>query len=111
MQREEVSERVRLVSLSGFLDAAAVGRLEAGFAAQVAAGDKSVVVDLGGVEFCGSLGIRMLLASARVAERRGQRLVLAAARPEVRQVFDTVALGTLVPLADTVEDAKALLGA
>jgi anti-anti-sigma factor len=111
MELTEVAEGVQQVSLTGHLDAAGVARIETGFTAMLSNSQKSAIVDMTGVEFCGSLGVRMLLATARVMERRGRKMVIAGARPEVRQVFDTVGLGALVPLANTLADAKAMLAA
>lgn len=111
MQTSDVSAGVHQVTLSGFLDAAAVAKLEVGFQAVVASSNKSAIVDMTAVEFCGSLGVRMLLAAARVAERRGRRMIIAGARPEVLEVFETVGLTTLIPVAGSVAEAREQIGA
>ncbi len=110
MQTIDVAEGVQQLTLSGSLDAAAVAKVETAFQALVSNSEKSAIIDMTEVAFCGSLGVRMLLAAARVAERRGRKMIIAGARPEVRQVFDTVGLGALIPLADSVDEARAQLG-
>ncbi|MBK1661121.1 STAS domain-containing protein [Paracraurococcus ruber] len=111
MQVTEVSASLQQIALSGFLDAAAVERLEPQFAAAVAAADRDTILDLSGVDYCGSLGIRMMLAAAKALQKRGRKLVLAAPQPPVRTVLETVGIGSLVPMTASVGDARHQLGA
>ncbi len=61
--------------LAGRLDAAGTEKIEIVFAAQVRAAPGHVLVDMTGVGFVGSLGIRMLISAARVADRAGRKVV------------------------------------
>jgi anti-anti-sigma factor len=97
------------VVLDGRLDAAGAGAVELRFTASIAPVDRHAVVDLGAVPFVSSLGIRMLLAVARSLQRRGRKLVLLNPQPSVMAVFDTVALGTLIPIAADEAEAVALV--
>ncbi len=97
--------------LEGRLDAAAVGQLELPFTAQVSASRGDVLVDLTRLGFCASLGLRLFIANARVVQRRGRRIVLFGAQPAVAEVFETVALDTLMPIVATEAAALALLAA
>jgi anti-anti-sigma factor len=106
----ELAPGLRLVSLSGFLDSVAAARLETALELALAH-DGSHILDLAEVEYCGSLGIRMLVSAARLAKRRGQRLVFAAPQPLVRQLLDMAAIPEIVPVTDTVEAAQAFLAA
>lgn len=101
---------LRLV-LKGRLDAAGTEQVEAAFTAQVrgAAGDS--LVDLSAVSFVGSLGIRMLIAAARGADRAGRRMVIFGAQPAVAEVFQTTALDDLIPVATDEAAALARLAA
>lgn len=111
MQLTDLNDRVCVVALSGRLDSESVARLETGFTATLSGAAKDVIIDLARVDFCGSLAIRMLLGAARVVQRRQHRIVLAAAQPQVQEVFDTVALSTIIPLAPTLEEARTMLDA
>jgi anti-anti-sigma factor len=108
MQASELAAGLRCIALSGFLDAAAVARMETDFQGLLPVAGH-VVVDLAEVAYCGSLGIRMLLTAARLVKQRGSSLVLAAAQPEVGKMLETMGIVTIIPLAATVEEARRLL--
>ena len=59
---------------------------------------RSTVVDLSGVEFIGSLGLRMFITIARTLSRKHGRLILYAPQPFVAQVLETASLGDIIPV-------------
>jgi anti-anti-sigma factor len=65
---------VKLV-LKGRLDIAGASAIDLQFNA-IARSHKAVVVDLGGVSFLASIGIRTLLLGAKTVQRRGGTLIL-----------------------------------
>ncbi|WP_230166672.1 STAS domain-containing protein [Roseomonas sp. CECT 9278] len=99
------------LGLKGRLDAAGAEAVEAAFTAQVAGAPGDVLVDIAGVPFAGSLGIRMLISAGRVATRRGRRMILVAPQPPVAEVFSVVALDDLIPVVADEAAALALLAA
>jgi anti-anti-sigma factor len=107
----EVSPTVNKLVLAGRLDSSTVGAVEIPFTAAVAASGRSALLDLSGVEFLSSLGIRLLLSCARVVTRRGGRLVLFGAQPMVTEVLTAMALQEILPMAETEAEAMALLPA
>ncbi len=98
------------VVLAGRADAAAVDAVEAALSAQLRDTAGHVLVDLAGVPFMGSLGIRMLISLARVVARRGDRMAMTGVQPQVLEVFETMALLDLIPHAPDQHAALALLG-
>jgi anti-sigma B factor antagonist len=111
MDLVDLSETIHQVSLSGRLDAIGVERLETRFTALLSGTAKDAIVDLTAVDFCGSLAIRMFLTTARVMQRRDRRMVIAGAQPQVTEVFQTVALNSVIPLVATPGEARARLEA
>jgi anti-sigma B factor antagonist len=99
------------VALSGRLDSPGVDRMEARFVGAIVPGGKPAVVDLSQVEFIASLGVRMLISAARALAKRGGRLVLFGATEPVREVFDNISLGEIIPIRDNEADAIAALNA
>ena len=95
--------------LVGRLDATTVGMVETPFTATVAASGKSAVLDMTGLEFLSSLGIRLLLSASRVVSRRGGKVVLFGAQPMVAEVLEAMALGDLLPAVGTEAEAMAHL--
>jgi anti-anti-sigma factor len=100
----------RLVLL-GRLDAAGTEKVEVLFMARIRAAAGDVLVDLTQVGFVGSLGIRLLISAARLAERARRKVVLFGAQPPVAEVFRTVALDDLIPVAADEAAALAQLAA
>ncbi|MEO3473422.1 STAS domain-containing protein [Roseomonas sp. CAU 1739] len=100
----------RLV-LTGRLDAAGTEKVEVAFSAQMRAARDSALVDMTGVTFVGSLGIRMLISGARLADRGGCKAVIFGVQPAVAEVFRTIALDDLIPVVPDEAAALAHLAA
>lgn len=101
---------VTRVMLAGRADAAAIDMVEAGLTARLRDTEGHLVLDLAGVPFMGSLGIRLLISLARMVARRGARMAMTGVQPQVLEVFETMALLDLIPHAPDQAAALALLG-
>jgi anti-sigma B factor antagonist len=97
------------VALEGRLDAAGADAIGVRFAAATAAQGRSVVVDLSGVSFIASLGIRLLIANARALSQKGAQMVLFGADPAVRSVLTDTAIDQLIACTDSEAAALAHL--
>lgn len=100
---------VRKVVLTGRLDTAGVDRVESRFGGAIVPGGHNTIVDLSQVTFLASLGVRMLISTARSAARKGAKVVIYGAGPAVMEVIDTTALQDIIPVAATEAEAVALL--
>lgn len=98
------------VTLLGRLDSAGVERIEAPLTAALRAEAGHVLLDFGKVSFVGSLGIRLLIGLGRTLQKQGRCLALFGVQPQVAEVFETVALGDLIPIAGTEDAALAEVG-
>ena len=107
----EIAPNVSRVILRGRGDAAGIDAVEMSFTASVVNGGANTVLDMSEVPFMGSLGIRMLISCGRVMARRGIKLVLFGVQPLVMEVFETMALSQLIPIAPDEPAAVALLAA
>ena len=105
----ELGPRAQKLVLTGRLDAATVAAVETRFTAVLAASGRSAILDLRGLDFLASLGIRLLLSAARVVSRRGGKVVLFGAQPMVAQVMEAMALDAVLPLVGTEAEALAAL--
>jgi anti-sigma B factor antagonist len=89
------------LGVTGSIDALSAAQLETAMNEQLAKGHRRVVLDLGGVEFTSSTGLRLILSGAKEARRRGGDLRLAAVRPPVLRVLELSGfLGILKTYAD-----------
>jgi anti-anti-sigma factor len=108
MQVGEVGEVMR-VALSGRLDTAGAGAIEPRFAAAVVANGRATLVDMTEVAFLASLGVRMIISTARSLAFRGGRMVLYGATPPVMEIIETTLLHEIVPVAATEAEALELV--
>ena len=107
----ELGNGALCLALEGRLDTAGVDRVEKSFTAAVTAQDRDAAVDLAGVAFLASMGVRMIIATARAQRARGRKLVLFAPRPLVRQTLEMVALDQIIPVLADRAAAEASLAA
>lgn len=104
----EESPALTRIALKGQLDTPGVDRIETRVNAILARGGDAVI-DLSGVTFLASLGIRLLVSVAKMLDRRGKKLVLVAPRPIVDEALRHSSIDDLIPVVPDVEGAKALL--
>ena len=93
--------------LNGRLDLEGTQAIEQGFSFATTVRKESIIVDLAGVSFMSSIGIRLLLTAAKAQVNRGGKIVLAAPQPMVRKVFEMAGIDKLIPLVADIETAKA----
>ena len=96
------------VMLKGRLDAAGVTAVWVPFNALVEA-KLRLIVDLSGVTFLSSNGIRMLTAAAKTLTRRGGRLILLNPNAVVSEVLAITGMSSIIPVARSDREAKGLL--
>ena len=104
---EDRPDGVFLMRLAGRLDIAGAGAVDLPFAAHLSNRKGPVVVDISGVSYLASLGVRTLLVNARTLAGRGSQLRLAAPNDDVRAVLEALSLEAVLPIYDSVEDACA----
>ena len=95
------------VGLVGRLDSPGVDAIETRLTGAVCARGARTVVDLSGVEFIGSLGLRMFITIARTLSRRNGKLILYAPQTFVAQVLETASLGDIIPVQPDAASALA----
>jgi anti-anti-sigma factor len=78
--------------------------------ATLAGGKKGVVVDLSGVTFLASIGIRHLVSATKALARKGGKLVLVSPTDAVREVLVTSGVTDLMPIVATESAAYELIG-
>ena len=77
--------------------------------AVVAGSGTNIVVDLGGVDFIGSLAMRHLVLAARAVARRSRNLILLNPRPLVRDALTKAGLIIILRIVDSEDEAKTAL--
>ena len=97
------------LKLSGRLDLEGAQAINDRFAFATTTSKAKIIVDLSQVTFLASIGIRLLLTSARAQAKRGGTLLLAAPQPPVRKVIEAAGIDQLVGVVADVESARARL--
>jgi len=108
---EDVSESFRRIALSGRLDGPGTAEIATKLAELSTAGKQRVVVDLTGITFLASIGIRAVLSSAKALQAKGGRMVLfVGGNPAVTKVLEATGIDALIPMfTDAGEADKAAL--
>ncbi len=77
-----------VIALEGELDLAGATALEQELAQPEADGARAVVLDLRGVDFMDSSGLRVIAMTLQAAQERGRRFALVPGAAQVMRVFD-----------------------
>jgi anti-sigma B factor antagonist len=103
---DTLPEGIVRARLTGRLDTVGVDQVETRFNGAVTAADRDAIVDLAGVSFVSSMGVRLLITAARTQRSRNRRIVLYGATPLVASTLAMVALEQIVPIVG--DEAAAL---
>jgi len=107
--REERRETILIMAPVGRVDSNTSNAFEASVLGH--AQESRLLVDLGGVEYISSAGLRVFLMLARKVKEAGGRLVLCGMGASVRQVFDLAGFTALFAVEPSVEQGMARLSA
>jgi anti-sigma B factor antagonist len=105
---EPMDGGITRVVLEGRLDIQ--GAAEIDLRMNVLAGSaKFLLIDLRGVSFIGSMGIRSLVVPAQAVRRRGGKMALLAPVPMVEEVLKASNIHEIIPIVPDMESATAVL--
>ena len=86
------------VTLAGRLDSAAVERIEPDLVASLVPRGARAIVDLSGLEFVSSMGLRMFITIARDLAGNNGKLVLYSPQPWVNVMFTVASLHSIISI-------------
>lgn len=104
---EQIDESTLRIALVGRMDVTGTLAIDQSFTVLAAARSAGVIVDLSGVVFLSSIGLRTLISSAKALASRGGRMVLLAPVPLVRKVLETAGIDRIIPIFDDLAAAVA----
>ncbi len=94
----EFENGIGLIKLIGTLDTQGVGAIEIKFAGYCSGDRARALVDLSAVDFMASIGIRMLITTAKAVASRGGRLVLLQPNENVMDVLEMTGVPDIIPV-------------
>lgn len=98
---------VKILRLTGRLDAYSANEVEKRIAGLIDGGCLRLVMNLEGVEYISSSGLRVMLAALKRLRKLNGELGLACLRPYVKEVFDIAGFTQLFAIYDREAEAVA----
>lgn len=105
----ELRGNIWVINPNGRLDATGGALLETTLSTHFGTNHIHLIVDMSGVTYISSGGLKVLLGAFKKARARSGGLVLAAVTPRVQEVFHISGFESLFQIADTVQDAAVKL--
>ena len=100
---------VIVARLEGRLDQETSDGVQTGLSELIEAetGTPTVAIDLSGIEYISSVGLRALMVAAKKCKHAEGKLVVAALQPVVLEVFQITKFDKIIPIFDSLRDALA----
>jgi anti-sigma B factor antagonist len=99
------------LGLAGKMDVSGVQEMEGKFISLIASGKKNALVDISGVSFVGSMGLRVFLTAAKSLSWEKKSLILLNPQPMVNEVLEASSFQDVVAIEhnypSALEKAKA----
>ena len=104
---DDSNDALRCIRLTGRLDMPGIEAISSPFSELCASTGRRVVVDLTGVSFLVSFGIRELITNAKMIHKRGGRMViLVGSNTAVHRTLETTGIDTLIPTFTDADQAR-----
>ncbi|MEN2980122.1 STAS domain-containing protein [Tistrella bauzanensis] len=101
---------VVILGPKGRLDGTSCPAFEAEVLDALDASSGRLAVDLAGLDYISSAGLRVLLIAAKRSKASGGKVVLSGMRPEIREVFDISGFSAIFAIFATRDEAVATFG-
>jgi len=101
----EKSGDVLVVAASGQINSANAAEIERSLLQWLEEAETKWVLDMSGVEYISSAGLRVVLLVAKRLKQNGGHLVLCSLQPHVKEVFDISGFLAILDVAETRESA------
>ena len=96
---------VQIFSIKGRMDGVSAPEFEKKLGDLIDKGEKNFVIELGGLDYISSAGLRSILATAKKLKAQDGTIVLCRLRDMVKEVFEISGFIAIIPVTDSVEKA------
>ena len=103
----ELENGIRLIKLIGRLDLTGTYGIEVEFVRQCSGENLRVIVDLSGVNYLSSVGIPLLVNTAKSVESHGGKMVILNPPDNVFKVLELVGVPQFIPIFNDMNSAVA----
>jgi anti-sigma B factor antagonist len=109
LQYSELENGIRLIKLNGALDMNGTYAIEVEFVRYCAGDNVRVLVDLSKVNYISSIGIPMLVNSAKSVAKHGGRMVLLNPQEAVESILELAGVPMIIPIYRDLASARSML--
>ena len=106
LEYSELDNGIRLVKLIGRLDMEGTNSIDKEFVQHCAGENVFVLVDLSDVNYLSSIGIPMLITSAKGVVNRGGRMAFLTPQANVKSVLDITGVSNMIRIYKDLKTAK-----
>ena len=99
-----------IAKAQGRIDGVNARDFEEAMKAAISSDDSAVVMDLEGLSYISSAGLRVILLIAKTLRKRDAELLLCSLSDPIREVFEISGFDKIIPVHDSREKALASLG-
>jgi anti-sigma B factor antagonist len=96
---------VLTLTLTGRIDAITTDGFSAAVTAVIDRGERRLVLDLAGIDYISSIGLRALILAAKRLAALDGRIALSAPQPRIKQLLDVAGFTPLFPIAASPAEA------
>ena len=96
---------ITVMTVSGRMDVDSSGEFEKELNTVIEAGARTIAVDLKGLDYISSAGLRAVLSMTKILKGLGGELLLCSAQGPVKDVFLVSGFSQMLPWFDSVEEA------
>ena len=105
--KENREGQVLVLSPQGRLDSANAREFQALVMGRIDGGEKSMIMDLSGLAYISSAGIRVMQLASKALKESGGQFMLCAMKDHISNVFRISGFDRVIAIAGTLEDALA----
>jgi anti-anti-sigma factor len=102
---ETAKDGILILTLTGRMDVQGVADIDLEFASAIAGQSGPVVVDMSGIGYIASVGIKAFLVQAKLLKAQGRQIVLAQPNEAVKAVLATIGIERILPIIDSMDAA------
>ena len=105
--KQEIKDDVTVLHVSGRLDASTAAELEAILIPLIEQNGKKIVLNLDGLEYISSAGLRILLLGMKMMKKVSGKMVICEMIEHIREIFEIAGFLPIFTIVATQEDALA----
>ena len=106
----ERSGQTLIVSAKGRIDGANATEVQGVLSSAIEPGVKLMLLDLGGLTYISSAGLRVIMLTARTLDRSGAKFAVGSPAGPIREVFQISGFDQIIPIFDSRAEAIESLG-